>query len=73
MLFKVTHIDEAGHRRRARVSARSSQDAHDQMERVYGESRAGACVRMVAVPVLHVVGRANAPARAYSRGLSCGL
>ena len=37
MLFKVTHIDQQGHRRRARVSARNSQDAHDQMEREYGD------------------------------------
>lgn len=46
MLFKVTHINEQGHRRRAQISARSSQDATDQMERVYGEARAGACMRM---------------------------
>lgn len=61
MLFKVTHIDESGHRRRAQVSARNSQDATDQMEQVYGEARSGACLRMVVRPVLHLVERNGKP------------
>lgn len=73
MLFKVTHINEQGHRRKARVSARNSQDATDQMERVYGESRAGACMRMAARPVLHVVARLNVSAGESLRGMQCGF
>ena len=73
MLFKVTHIDQQGHRRRARVSARNSQDAHDQMEREYGDSRSGACVRMACSPVLHMVIRANGAGRAVLKEAVCGF
>ncbi len=55
MMFKVTHIDQAGHRRRARVSARTVADAMDQMDRVFGDARAVACLRMAVHPVLRLV------------------
>lgn len=55
MLFKVTHIDPAGHCRKARVSATSNGDAFDQMDRQFGEGTGGAAMRMSATPVLHVV------------------
>lgn len=55
MLFKVTHISQAGHRRRARVTALSVADAMDQMERVFGDAVAVACLRMATRPVLRVV------------------
>ncbi len=55
MLYKVTHIDQAGRRRRARVSARTVADAMDQMDRVFGDARAMACLRMSVRPVLRVV------------------
>lgn len=54
MLFKVTHIDARGHRRKAHVTARSTADAMDQADREWGDARACACVPMVARPVLHV-------------------
>lgn len=55
MLFKVTHIDPAGHCRKARVSAAHAGDAFDQMDRQFGEGKGGLAVRMAATPVLHVV------------------
>lgn len=54
MLFKVTHIDAQGHRRKARVTARSTADAMEQADREWGDARACACVPMKARPVLHV-------------------
>jgi hypothetical protein len=41
----VTHIDVAGHRHKARVLAANPTDAMEQMDRVFGEARGGACVR----------------------------
>lgn len=61
MLFKVTHIDPAGHCRKARVSAIHAGDAIDQMDRVYGDALVTACVRMSARPVLRLVGRVARP------------
>lgn len=55
MLFKVTHISQAGHRRRARVTAQNVADAIDQAERAWGDAVALACLRMSARPVLRVV------------------
>lgn len=55
MLFTVTHINVAGHRRRARVTAQSVADAMDQVDREWGDARALACLRMAARPVLRVV------------------
>lgn len=73
MLFKVTHIDEQGHRRKALVPARSWQDAADQMDRLYGDSRAGACMRMASKPVLHVVARgARVGSEFFMGDGSCG-
>lgn len=66
MLFKVTHIDEAGHRHLSRVTARNSADAIDQAYRAWGDAQRLACVRMQAHPVLHV----PAP-RAAERRLAC--
>lgn len=54
MMFKVTHIDAAGHCHRARVTARNVVDALDQVDREWGESQRLACVRMNPRPVLHV-------------------
>lgn len=54
MMFKVTHIDAAGHCHRARVTARNVVDALDQVDREWGESKRLACVRMNPHPVLHV-------------------
>lgn len=59
MLFKVTHINVLGHRHRARVSAPSVGHAMDQMERVYGEARGGACVRLAGRRALRVVASAQ--------------
>lgn len=55
MLFKVTHIDEAGHRHRARVTARNLTDALEQVDRQWGAARRLVCMRMASRPVLHVV------------------
>ena len=55
MLFKVTHIDVAGHRHKARVLAANPTDAMEQMDRVFGEARGGACVRLKVKPVLRLV------------------
>lgn len=54
MLFKVTHIDAQGHRRKAHVTARSTADALDQVDREWGDARACACVPLLARPVLHL-------------------
>lgn len=54
MLFKITHIDAAGHCHRACVTARNVADALDQVDREWGEPQRLACVRMRAHPVLHV-------------------
>lgn len=56
MLFKVTHIDVAGHRHRARVSAPNPTHAMDQMEQVFGVARGGGCLRLVVKPALRLVG-----------------
>lgn len=72
MLFQVTHIDAHGHRRKARVSARNTQDAADQMDRAFGESRVASYVRMAAHPVLCLVARSNGAQREFFRGLPCG-
>lgn len=70
MLFKVTHIDEAGHRHRAQVSARNSQDATDQMERQFGEARGVSCMRLPVRPVLRVL--VDGSGRNYGKGVVCG-
>lgn len=72
MLFQVTHIDAQGHRRKARVSARNTQDAADQMDQEFGESRVASYVRMAAHPVLCLVVRSNASQRESFRGLPRG-
>ena len=61
MLFKVTHIDVAGHRHQARVLATNPTDAMEQMDRVFGEARGGACVRLKVRPALRLVGGRQAP------------
>jgi hypothetical protein len=73
MLYKVTHIDEAGHRHRARVSAQHAGDALAQMDRVYGEARAGACLRMATTPVLRLVVRSNREFHSQFKGAVCGF
>jgi hypothetical protein len=57
MYFAVTHFDEAGHRRKARVLARDNRDAMDQMERVFGLARGASCLRLQTRPVLFVAPR----------------
>lgn len=59
MMFKVTHIDPSGHRRKARVSAVHSGDAMEQMDAVYGEAQGGACIRMAVKPALRLQPRQN--------------
>jgi hypothetical protein len=73
MLFKVTHIDQIGHRRRARVSATGSWDAMAQMDQVYGEARAVACIRMSTKPVLRLLVRSNRVAPNLFKGAVCGF
>lgn len=46
MLFKVTHIDPAGTRRQAWVTAPTSWDAIDQMDAAFGASSAGQAVHV---------------------------
>lgn len=55
MLFTVTHIDAAGHRRKAVVAAPSFGDAMDQMDRAFGDARACSCVPVRTPPALHLV------------------
>lgn len=64
MIFRVTHIDPAGHRRKARVSAPDAWHAIDQMDRVFGAARAAASVRMDTGQVLRLV--AGTPGRGIS-------
>lgn len=59
MLFKVTHIDRTGHRRKARVTAVSVADAMDQVDREWGASMVLSCLRLTARPVLHIVHTPN--------------
>ena len=59
MLFKVTHIDPAGHRHRARVTAPNASDAMEQADRLWGDAQAMACVRMQTHPVLFLLTRAS--------------
>ena len=73
MLFKITHIDPAGHRHRAQVSAANSRDAMEQADREWGEARVMSCVRMAARPVLSLVVRSNAALREASGRAACGL
>lgn len=63
MLFKVTHIDQSGHRKRALVSARSWGDADDQMTREFGEHQVLSCVRLERHQVVRLVRRAVNPER----------
>ena len=70
MLFKVTHIDERGHRRKARVAAPNAGDAMDQVDREWGEARVVACMRMTSRPVLHVV---TGVRQAAAGGATCGF
>lgn len=68
MLFKVLHIDPTGRRRRAHVTAASTQDAMGQMDQAFGMPRAASCVRVA--PGLRPV-RAVAPGR-LAQGVACG-
>lgn len=61
MLFKVTHIDEAGKRHKAWVSAKNRRDAEDQMERQFGVALRQSCMVFQTRPVLKMV--ANKTAR----------
>ena len=57
MIFKVTHIDAGGQRRRMRVRATDQGDALDQVERAFGVPWRLASVRWpVALPVLATSG-----------------
>ncbi len=55
MLFKVTHINEAGKRHKAWVSAKNRRDAEDQMEREFGEALRQSCMVFQTQPVLRLV------------------
>lgn len=72
MLFKITHIDPAGHRHKACVTGANATDAMEQMDREFGESRGGACVRMAARPSPRLVVRSNGSRREAFRGVPCG-
>lgn len=60
MIYRVTHTDPTGQRRRARVSAPSVWAAIDQMNDAFGLARAVACVRMSGAPALRLVARGAA-------------
>lgn len=73
MLFKVTHIDQGGHRRKARVAAVNVGDALDQVDREWGLARVTACVRLSARPALRLV--AGVPGAGFDvlKGAVCGF
>lgn len=48
MIFKVMHINAAGQRRLAKVTAANTWDALHQMDVAFGQAVAAACVRLVA-------------------------
>lgn len=65
MLFKITHIDAAGHCHRAHVTARNLTDALDQVAAQWGEARRLACLRLQPKPQLVAEHRhPNLPRRA---------
>ncbi|CAM8627326.1 hypothetical protein MCEMSHM24_02719 [Comamonadaceae bacterium] len=53
-IFLVTHVDMAGHRHRARITAEGNADAMGQAEREWGDARAMTCLR-IQRPALHLV------------------
>jgi len=55
MLFKMTHINEAGKRHKAWVSARNRKDAEDQMEREFGDALRQSAIVFQTRPVLKMV------------------
>ena len=73
MLFKVTHIDPAGHRHRARVTAPNASDAMEQADRLWGDAQAMACVRMQTHPVLFLLTRSSEQLAVAERRSACGL
>ena len=73
MLFKVTHIDPAGHRHRVVVAASTARDAMEQAERLWGDAQAMACVRISTRPVLCLVTRASDQLAVAERRSACGL
>lgn len=52
MLFKITHIDAAGHCHRAHVTARNAAEAMDLADRQWGEAQRLACLRLQPKPQL---------------------
>lgn len=44
MTFKVTHVDEHGHRHCLRLTARNNKAAMDWAERLYGTALAMSCI-----------------------------
>lgn len=55
MMFSVTHIDQAGHRRKARVTAGSVGNCMDQVDAAFGLARRVSCIRLTLKPVVHIV------------------
>lgn len=71
MLFKLTHIDRNGHRRKARVTACNVTDAMDQIYREFGEPRVLSLVRMAVKPVLREVNSRNGITKAPAGARAC--
>ncbi|MFN4360504.1 MAG: hypothetical protein ACK4F4_07250 [Hylemonella sp.] len=53
--FKLTYIDQAGHAHRGTVPGGNIAGVIDQLERLYGEARVVACIRLPARPRLRLV------------------
>lgn len=61
MIFLVTHIDMAGHRHRARITAQGNADAMGQAEREWGDARAMTCLHIATRPLLRLVEAGHTP------------
>lgn len=68
MMFRITHVDRTGQRRRAHVTASSNADAMGQMDRAFGLARAASCVRLA--PALRPV--RVVPVGRLVQGVACG-
>jgi hypothetical protein len=72
MLFKVTHINEAGRCHRARVTALNMKDALDQVDERFGDAVRLSCLRLRPTPVF-VVGAVPPSKPSAQRGAACAL
>lgn len=59
MIFRVTHIDAAGHRHKAHVTAGSVGNCIDQVEATFGPAKRLACVRLGTRPLPRLVRQEN--------------